>query len=76
MTGNKIYWLDYLDVDETGAGDAFRAGFITEYLETKDLDRAMVMGNKVGAFTVTRLGVYDALPTKEELGFFHLSGTQ
>jgi len=30
----------------------------------------MLMGNKVGAFTVTRLGVYEALPTKEELGFF------
>lgn len=56
-------------VDETGAGDAFRAGFVTEYLETKNLDRAMEMGNKVGAFTVTRLGVYEALPTREELGF-------
>ncbi len=58
-------------VDETGAGDAFRAGFITEYLETKNMDMAMLMGNKVGAFVVTRLGVYEALPTKEELGFFH-----
>ena len=57
-------------VDETGAGDAFRAGFVTEYLETKDINKAMLMGNKVGAFTVTRLGVYEALPTKEELGFF------
>ncbi|MBI2032674.1 MAG: ribokinase [Candidatus Levybacteria bacterium] len=56
-------------VDETGAGDAFRAGFVTEYLETKNLDRAMEMGNKVGAFTVTRLGVYEALPTREALGF-------
>lgn len=56
-------------VDETGAGDAFRAGFVTEYLETKNLNKAMVMGNRVGAFTVTRLGVYEALPTREELGF-------
>jgi 2-dehydro-3-deoxygluconokinase len=56
-------------IDETGAGDAFRAGFVTEYLETKNLDRAMIMGNKVGAYTVTRLGVYEALPTREELGF-------
>lgn len=56
-------------VDETGAGDAFRAGFVTEYLETQNLDKAMMMGNRVGAYTVTRLGVYEALPTKEELGF-------
>ena len=56
-------------VDETGAGDAFRAGFVTEYLATKNLDKAMKMGNRVGAFTVTRLGVYEALPTREELGF-------
>lgn len=56
-------------VDETGAGDAFRAGFVTEYLISHDLDRAMQMGNRVGAFTVTRLGTYDALPTREELGF-------
>ena len=56
-------------VDETGAGDAFRAGFVTEYLATNNLDESMKMGNKVGAFTVTRLGVYEALPTREELGF-------
>lgn len=62
--------LKVMTVDETGAGDAFRAGFVTEYLETKDLDKAMLMGNKVGAFTVTRLGVYEALPTRDDLGFF------
>lgn len=56
-------------MDETGAGDAFRAGFVVEYLESKDLRKAMLMGNRMGAYTVTRLGVYEALPTREELGF-------
>lgn len=73
LFSNKIQYFPGLKVktvDETGAGDAFRAGFITKYLETKNMNKAMLMGNKVGAFTVTRLGVYEALPTKEELGFF------
>lgn len=58
-------------IDETGAGDAFRAGFVTEYLTTKDLNKAMRAGNKTGAYIVAKLGVYDALPTKSELDFFH-----
>lgn len=62
-------------IDETGAGDAFRAGFVTEYLTTKDLVKAMDMGNKVGAYTVTKLGVYDAMPTKLELDYFRPSAT-
>lgn len=73
LLSDKIKYFPGLKVktvDETGAGDAFRAGFITEYLETDNMDKAMLMGNLVGAFTVTRLGVYESLPTKEELGFF------
>jgi ribokinase len=73
LLSDKIEYFPGLKVktvDETGAGDAFRAGFITEYLKTNNVRKAMLMGNKVGAFTVTRLGVYEALPTKEELGFF------
>ncbi|MDP1722243.1 MAG: ribokinase [Candidatus Gottesmanbacteria bacterium] len=58
-------------VDETAAGDAFRAAFVAEFLATKDLKRAMELGNRAGAYAVTRLGSFEALPTREELEFFH-----
>lgn len=56
-------------IDETAAGDAFRAAFVTEYLATKDISKAMELGNKVGAYATTRLGSYEGLPTPEELEF-------
>lgn len=58
-------------VDMTAAGDAFRAAFVAEYLTTNNLKRAMELGNRAGAFAVTRLGSFEALPTREELEFFH-----
>lgn len=57
-------------VDETAAGDAFRAAFITEYLQTKNLHQSMEFANLVGAYSVTKLGAYEAMPTREELEFF------
>ncbi len=59
-------------VDETAAGDAFRGAFVAEYLETKDMDKAMVFANKAGAFAVTKLGAYSAMPTREELEFLEI----
>ena len=56
-------------VDETAAGDAFRAAFVTEYLQTHDISKAMEFGNMVGAYATTRLGSYEGLPTREELEF-------
>ena len=56
-------------LDETAAGDAFRAAFVTEYLATHDVARAMEFGNIVGAYATTRLGSYEGLPTPEELEF-------
>ncbi|MBI3577326.1 ribokinase [Candidatus Gottesmanbacteria bacterium] len=58
-------------VDETAAGDAFRAAFVAEFLATKDIRHAMELANRAGAFAVTRLGSYEALPTREELEFFN-----
>lgn len=62
--GNKVQV-----VDETGAGDAFRAGFVSEYLRNKDTISAMKFANLTGAYAVTRLGSYNAMPTREELEF-------
>ena len=61
-------------VDETAAGDAFRAAFVTEYLDTKNIAKAMEFGNTVGAYATTRLGSYEALPTREELEFVEFLG--
>ena len=69
--GNKVRV-----VDETGAGDAFRAGFVSEYLRSKNLKQAMNFANLVGAYAVTKLGTYDALPTREELEFLEIFPTK
>ncbi|MEK7129763.1 MAG: ribokinase [Patescibacteria group bacterium] len=61
-------------VDETAAGDAFRAGFVVEYLRTKQMQTALEFANLVGAYAVTRLGAYEALPTREELEFLEVFG--
>ncbi len=70
---NPVYFpgIKVSAVDETAAGDAFRAAFVAEYLATNDYRHAMELGNRAGAFAVTRLGSFEALPTREELEFFH-----
>lgn len=65
--GNKVRV-----VDETAAGDAFRAAFVSEYLETKDLNKSMKFANMAGAYAVTKLGAYESIPTPEELEFLEI----
>jgi sugar/nucleoside kinase (ribokinase family) len=43
-------------VDVTGAGDAFAAGFVIEYLRSGDLRQAAHTANRVAAQVVTRIG--------------------
>lgn len=57
-------------VDESSAGDAFRAAFVTEYLVSQDSTKALACATKAGAFAVTRFGSYDSMPTHNELEFF------
>ena len=59
-------------IDETAAGDAFRGGFVSEYLKNVGLHRSMEFANLTGAFAVTKLGAYDAMPTREELEFLEV----
>jgi ribokinase len=42
--------------DATGAGDAFAAGFVVEYLRTRDLRSAALSGNRLAASVVGRVG--------------------
>jgi sugar/nucleoside kinase (ribokinase family) len=42
--------------DATGAGDAFAAGFVVEYLRTRDLRAAAEAANRLAAHVVGRIG--------------------
>ena len=43
-------------VDTTGAGDAFDAAFLVEYVRRGDADAALAAGNRIGAFVARHLG--------------------
>jgi len=53
--------------DTTGAGDAFNAGLVTGLSAGFSMTEATELGVRAGAFCVTRLGVIDGLPTREQL---------
>ncbi len=54
-------------VDETGAGDAFRAAYLSEFLITRDAKTAIRLAARAGAFAVTHFGGVDCMPTQEQL---------
>jgi len=53
--------------DTTGAGDAFNAGLVTGLAAGLSMAEAIGLGIRAGAFCVTRLGVIDGLPTRQQL---------
>jgi len=53
--------------DSTGAGDAFNAGLVTALAAGASMEDAVALGCRAGAFCVTRIGVIDGLPTREQL---------
>lgn len=63
-------------VDVTGAGDAFAGGLMVALAEGRDIVRAIQFATCVAALSVTRIGVVNALPTRQEAeqlltDFFH-----
>ena len=48
-------------VDTTGAGDAFDAAFLVEYLRTRDVEAALLAGNRLGAWVAAHLGAQPPL---------------
>jgi sugar/nucleoside kinase (ribokinase family) len=57
-------------VDSTGAGDAFRGGFISALLEAKGdttLDDVLRRANAVAALACRRAGARDGLPRRDEV---------
>jgi sulfofructose kinase len=56
--------------DTTGAGDAFRGGFLYGLLTDADIETSLRFGNAVAAMKCSALGARTALPTKSELNKF------
>ena len=57
-------------IDTTGAGDAFRTGFLFGMLVGETIEKAAVYANAVAALKCRAIGARTALPTKPELEEF------
>ena len=44
-------------IDVSGAGDTFLAGFVINYLQSRDVDLAITFANKMSSFVVSKQGV-------------------
>jgi sugar/nucleoside kinase (ribokinase family) len=55
------------EVDPTGAGDSFSAGFSVALLEGMTLDQAGRFANAVGALAVTRKGPMEGAPDRKDV---------
>jgi len=57
-------------VDPVGAGDSFDAGFLSEFLQGKDLQACLAAGNVAGAFSTTRAGGTEAFRDRNAMESF------
>jgi ribokinase len=54
-------------VDTTAAGDCFTAAMALHYVQTGDIEDACRMGNKAGAYAVSKMGAQSSMPSYEDL---------
>lgn len=54
-------------VDTTAAGDCFTAAMALHYVQTGDIDEACRIGNKAGAYAVSKMGAQSSMPSYEDL---------
>ncbi len=47
-------------VDTTGAGDAYAAGFVSEYIRSKDIRKSLRRGSEKAADSISRVGTFDS----------------
>ena len=64
------------EVDPTGAGDTFCAGFTAAMLDNLDLRSAALFANAVGALAVTRRGPMEGAPTRREVADLMHAGSR
>lgn len=74
--GSSVFTLDeefhvpafeVKEVDPTGAGDCYCAGFITGIIKGLDLKKVAEFANAAGALAVTKKGPMEGAPTLEEV---------
>jgi ribokinase len=66
----RTTWFNAYEVtacDTTGAGDAFNAGLVVGLAGGCDVEGAIDLGMRAGAYCVTRRGVIDGLPSAAQL---------
>ena len=54
-------------MDPTGAGDAYRAGFLVAYTKGYSLEICGRIGSTTASFTVEKVGCQTNLPTWEQM---------
>lgn len=57
-------------IDETGAGDAFMAGFLYCLNKRKSIEESLIFGSACGAITTTKVGSYSGMPTLNSVNTF------
>lgn len=54
-------------IDPTGAGDAWRAGFVSGILQGETILRSLKIGNALASFAVEKYGTVNHKPTKQDV---------
>lgn len=54
-------------VDTTAAGDCFTAAMALHYIKTGNILKACDIGNRAGAFAVSRMGAENSMPSYEDI---------
>lgn len=70
FAGDRVYEVPGYtveEVDPTGAGDTFCAGFTAAMLDRVELRAAVAFANAVGALAVTRKGPMEGAPTRPDV---------
>jgi ribokinase len=74
VSGQEEKWYPAPEVDTidtTGAGDCFSGAFMAYYALGNLVDDALLFACSSAALSVTKLGVTEAIPTKEEVASFY-----
>lgn len=67
MFNGKVFETDTVEVvDVTGCGDTFLSALVFKFVETQDIEKAILFANKAASVTVQHMGVY--APRLEEIG--------
>lgn len=54
-------------IDTTAAGDCFTAAMALHYVQTGDIEEACRMGNRAGAYAVSKMGAASSMPSYEDI---------